>query len=131
MGARGEAHRRYGDLDFGLESDLDVLEHERRFIDRWMQDRDDGLADEPRVKVFLMGENRRLDLDDWPPREAEVQNWTLSASGHGHGRLALDPGRFEKVRQQRGTAGTACSMCGKYCAMDLVAQYLGVKAGKC
>ena len=46
-------------------------------------------------------------------------------------RLALDPGRFEDVRHQRGTAGTACSMCGKYCAMDLVAQYLGVKAGKC
>jgi phosphomethylpyrimidine synthase len=46
-------------------------------------------------------------------------------------RLALDPRRFEKVRHQRGTAGTACSMCGKYCAMDLVAQYLGVKAGKC
>jgi phosphomethylpyrimidine synthase len=46
-------------------------------------------------------------------------------------RLALDPGRFEQVRRQRGTAGTACSMCGKYCAMDLVAQYLGVKAGKC
>jgi phosphomethylpyrimidine synthase len=46
-------------------------------------------------------------------------------------RLALDPQRFKEVRQQRTTAGNACSMCGKYCAMDLVAEYLGVKAGKC
>jgi putative CocE/NonD family hydrolase len=93
VGARGEAHRRYGDWDFGPESDLDVLEHERRFIGRWMQDRDDGFADEPPVKVFLMGENRWLDLDNWPPREADVQGWYLSAGGRGDGRLALDPGQ--------------------------------------
>jgi phosphomethylpyrimidine synthase len=46
-------------------------------------------------------------------------------------RLALDPNRFEKVRRERATSGSACSMCGKYCAMDLVAQYLGTKVGKC
>lgn len=46
-------------------------------------------------------------------------------------RLALDPKRFDTVRHQRGTTGAACSMCGKYCAMDLVAQYLGVTSEKC
>jgi phosphomethylpyrimidine synthase len=46
-------------------------------------------------------------------------------------KLALDPRRFENVRRQRGTSGTACSMCGKYCAMDLVAQYLGVTSIRC
>ncbi len=46
-------------------------------------------------------------------------------------RLALDPKRFERVHHQRDTAGTACSMCGQYCAMDIVGQYLGIKAGKC
>jgi phosphomethylpyrimidine synthase len=46
-------------------------------------------------------------------------------------RLALDPKRFERVHHQRGTAGSACSMCGKYCAMDLVAQYLGVTSVRC
>ncbi|MFC1901395.1 phosphomethylpyrimidine synthase ThiC [Chloroflexota bacterium] len=46
-------------------------------------------------------------------------------------RLALDPERSQRVHQERSTAGSACSMCGQYCAMDLVAQYLGVKTEKC
>jgi phosphomethylpyrimidine synthase len=46
-------------------------------------------------------------------------------------RLSLDPEKFTRVHRQRATAGAACSMCGQYCAMDLVAQYLGVKAGRC
>jgi phosphomethylpyrimidine synthase len=46
-------------------------------------------------------------------------------------KLALDPEKFQRVRKQRATKGAACSMCGKYCAMELVGQYLGVKAEKC
>ncbi len=46
-------------------------------------------------------------------------------------RLALDPEKVARVHRQRATAGAACSMCGQFCAMDLVAQYLGVKAAKC
>jgi len=46
-------------------------------------------------------------------------------------KLSLDPGRSERVHRQRSTAGSACSMCGQYCAMELVGKYLGVKAAKC
>jgi len=46
-------------------------------------------------------------------------------------RLSLDPERFSRVHRERATSGAACSMCGQYCAMDLVGKYLGVKAGKC
>jgi phosphomethylpyrimidine synthase len=46
-------------------------------------------------------------------------------------RLALDPDKFKKTHQQRSSRGSACSMCGQYCAMELVGQYLGVNAGKC
>ncbi len=49
----------------------------------------------------------------------------------GQARLALDPEKFQKIHKQRATTGTACSMCGQYCAMELVGQYLGVKATKC
>ena len=45
-------------------------------------------------------------------------------------KLALDPAKFD-IHRQRATAGSACSMCGQYCAMELVGQYLGVKAAKC
>jgi phosphomethylpyrimidine synthase len=40
-------------------------------------------------------------------------------------RLSLDPGQSQRVHRERATTGSACSMCGRYCAMDLVAKYLG------
>jgi len=46
-------------------------------------------------------------------------------------RLSLDPERSYQVRRERSSTGSACSMCGEYCAMELVAKYLGVKAAKC
>ena len=46
-------------------------------------------------------------------------------------RLSLDPEHFEQVRRARSSTGSACSMCGQYCAMELVAKYLGVKTAKC
>jgi len=46
-------------------------------------------------------------------------------------RLSLDPERSYQVHRERSSTGSACSMCGEYCAMELVAKYLGVKAPKC
>ncbi len=49
----------------------------------------------------------------------------------GQAKLALDPEKFGRIHRQRSTAGPACSMCGQYCAMELVGKYLGVNAVKC
>ncbi|MGD9142354.1 MAG: phosphomethylpyrimidine synthase ThiC [Dehalococcoidia bacterium] len=46
-------------------------------------------------------------------------------------RHSLDPARSRQVHHERDTKSTACSMCGQYCAMDLVAKYLGVKTARC
>ncbi|HLB28400.1 MAG TPA: phosphomethylpyrimidine synthase ThiC [Dehalococcoidales bacterium] len=47
-------------------------------------------------------------------------------------RLALDSERSRKVHgKQHVTAGSACSMCGQFCAMELVGEYLGVYAPRC
>ena len=46
-------------------------------------------------------------------------------------KFSLDSKRFTRVHGERATAGAACSMCGQYCAMDLVSKYLGVKAARC
>ena len=46
-------------------------------------------------------------------------------------KLALDPARALKIRAKHGTSGTGCSMCGQYCAMELVADYLGRKPVRC
>ncbi len=46
-------------------------------------------------------------------------------------RLSLDPEHFRCIHSKHATAGTTCSMCGKYCAMALVGEYLGTVKAKC
>ncbi len=46
-------------------------------------------------------------------------------------RLSLDPERSRRVHASHATSGSACSMCGNYCAMDLVGKYLGVTTQRC
>jgi len=45
--------------------------------------------------------------------------------------LSIDPDRAREIRSKYSVKGRACSMCGEYCAMDLVEKYLGVTANKC
>ncbi|OGO22736.1 MAG: phosphomethylpyrimidine synthase [Chloroflexi bacterium RBG_16_50_9] len=52
-------------------------------------------------------------------------DWEAQAS------FSLDPGRSHQVHRERSTTGSACSMCGQYCAMELVEKYLGVKSARC
>lgn len=46
-------------------------------------------------------------------------------------RLSLNPELSRRVHNKHATTGKACSMCGKYCAMELVEKYLGISAPKC
>jgi phosphomethylpyrimidine synthase len=43
----------------------------------------------------------------------------------GQKRLVIDPHKFEAVRKKRRTKTEACSMCGEFCAMRLVSEFLG------
>lgn len=46
-------------------------------------------------------------------------------------RLALDPELSRQVHRKHATSGKACSMCGGFCAMALVEEYLGISTPKC
>ena len=46
-------------------------------------------------------------------------------------KLSLDPERSRRVHSKHASAGTACSMCGGYCAMELVEEFLGISAPRC
>jgi len=46
-------------------------------------------------------------------------------------RLAIDPERARRMRSRSEFSGAACSMCGQYCAMDLMNKYLGISVPKC
>jgi phosphomethylpyrimidine synthase len=46
-------------------------------------------------------------------------------------RLSIDPERSQTVHGKHSTSGKACSMCGGFCAMALVEEYLGISAPRC
>jgi phosphomethylpyrimidine synthase len=46
-------------------------------------------------------------------------------------RLSINPERSRRVHRQHTTGGEACSMCGGYCAMRLVEDYLGISVSRC
>ncbi len=45
--------------------------------------------------------------------------------------LAIDPEKVRVVHSKHHVKSHACSMCGDYCAMDLVEKYLGITTTKC
>jgi phosphomethylpyrimidine synthase len=46
-------------------------------------------------------------------------------------KLSLDAERSRLVHGKHASSGGACSMCGKFCAMELVEKYLGISAIRC
>jgi phosphomethylpyrimidine synthase len=65
---------------------------------------------------------------DWDRRMAVARkklDWEEQA------RLSLDPELARRVHGKYRSAGKACSMCGEFCAMEMVEKYLGVSAAKC
>lgn len=44
--------------------------------------------------------------------------------------LALDPHKFKEVRKKRKSKSKACSMCGDFCAMQIVSEFLNSGEGK-
>ncbi|MFC5951515.1 CocE/NonD family hydrolase [Pseudonocardia lutea] len=69
-----------GDIDFGPEAAYPVLQMQRQWFDHFVRDGRTGLP-RPRVTLFVMGENRWRDEEEWPPSRAEVVPWHLRGSG--------------------------------------------------
>jgi phosphomethylpyrimidine synthase len=45
-------------------------------------------------------------------------------------KLALDPHKFKDIRKKRKSKSTACSMCGEFCAMQIVSEFLNSEKGE-
>ena len=78
-----------GDEDFGPAAAMGmekVLELTRRWFDLHLRGIDDGIAAEPPVQVFVMGENAWHDYDAWPPPGIEFISWYAASQGAASGR---------------------------------------------
>ena len=85
-----------GDIDFGDAARIELHDYLLRWFDHWLKDQDTGIMDEPPVRLFLMGENRWRDEDEWPLARTEYTRFYFHSDGrantrHGSGSLSLAP----------------------------------------
>jgi putative CocE/NonD family hydrolase len=84
-----------GDIDFGPEAAFPVLEMQREWFDHYLRDGKTGLP-RARVALFVMGENRWREEDEWPLARADVLPLHLHSSApansaQGGGELSSIP----------------------------------------
>jgi hypothetical protein len=82
-----------GEVDFGKQSYVDTWDLALRWYDYIMKGRDNGIGSEAPIRVFLMGRNTWLDLQDWPAPGTKEVRYHLHSDGaantaQGHGSLA-------------------------------------------
>jgi putative CocE/NonD family hydrolase len=71
-----------GDADFGAAALIGIHDIQLRWFDHWLKGIDTGLLDEPPVKIFVMGENRWRDEDDWPLARTRSTPYYFHSGGH-------------------------------------------------
>ena len=84
-----------GDVDFGAGSLADLDGEETRWFDYWLKGIDNGIVDEPPLRLFIMGINEWRDEHEWPLARTDWQRWHLHSDGdansvRGGGRLSID-----------------------------------------
>ncbi len=92
-----------GQVDFGsaaatLDRDAYIL----RWFDYWLKGQDTGIMKEPPVKLFVMGENRWVDENEWPIARTKWTKFYLHSKGranstYGDGALATGEPANEPV----------------------------------
>jgi putative CocE/NonD family hydrolase len=94
-----------GEVDFGQRaSALLVLpdELQLRWFDYWLKGEDNGITDEPPIRIFVMGENRWRTESEWPLARTRYTPYYLHSGGaanslHGDGALSLEKPSDEPV----------------------------------
>ena len=83
----GVGPREVGDLDYGPEADVDFRPIELRWYDYWLKGIDNGMMDEPRVDIFVMGDNKWRGEHEWPLSRSRNTKYYLHSEGRANSRF--------------------------------------------
>lgn len=92
-----------GQVNFGPEAALSSRDLQLEWFDYWLKGEDNGLADKPPVKLFVMGDNEWREFESWPPDSSTPVSYFFHSerganSLLGDGRLdRMAPSGEEKV----------------------------------
>ena len=75
---------RTGDVEFGDAAQIDLRAERVRWFDYWLKGIENGVTDEPPVKVFVMGANRWREASDWPVPGTQYTRYYLHSGGNSN-----------------------------------------------
>jgi len=70
-----------GDFDYGPGSIVPLQKEAIRWFDYWLKGVENGILEEPRCRMFLMGANRWIEADAFPLEESYPHEFLLGANG--------------------------------------------------
>ena len=87
--------RDIGPIDYGPEAETTYSDLIVRWYDHVLKGKDDGMADEKPVQLFVLNRNEWIGADAWPLPETQYTDLFLSSEGnantvHGDGTLSFD-----------------------------------------
>ena len=75
---------RLGDLDFGPESLKVIVEEERRWFDYWLKGIENGVMDDPPLRIFVMGINEWRAEHEWPLARTQFTPYYFHSQGNAN-----------------------------------------------
>jgi len=103
-GHRVNTTRRLGDVDFGPEALIDFDAVQLRWFDHWLKGEDNGVESDPRVRIFVMGENRWRSENEWPIGRTRYVEYFLHSGGRANS--LFGDGRLDTVAPEDEPADT-------------------------
>lgn len=73
--------RKYGNIDFGPQAQLDTVGLEIRWFDYWLKGKQNGIEQTAPWRIFVMGENQWRDEQEWPVKRAEEKILFITSDG--------------------------------------------------
>ena len=76
-----------GDIDFGLPAGVDIIAEHIRWYDRRLKGIENGMDDEPPIRLFVMGENVWRYEREWPLARTQYTNYYMHSGGRANSLL--------------------------------------------
>jgi uncharacterized protein len=92
-------HSSYAGVEFGAEAAVEMDQVHLRWFDHWLKGIDNGVPDDPPVRLFETGTNVWRDFDRWPLGEQEEDLYLRFDGRDGH--LTTEPAEADPVRSYR------------------------------
>jgi putative CocE/NonD family hydrolase len=73
-----------GEIDFGPEAAIELHAAHLRWFDCFLKNADNGVLDEAPIRLFVMGENRWRDENEWPLARTRYTDVFLRSGGHAN-----------------------------------------------